>query len=68
MAREPLLDIPEGKPREARLGGPVHPVTAEDWFAAAPENTTPVETAHGELAPPGPATVQHHVDIPAEPG
>ena len=67
MAREPLLDIGEGKPREARLGGPVQPVTAEEWFAGPPENTTPVETAPGELAPPGPATVRHYVDIPVEP-
>jgi hypothetical protein len=68
MAREPLLDVPEGKPREARLGGPVQPVTAEDWFVAPPENTTPVEQAGGELAPPGPATRQGRVDVPAEPG
>jgi hypothetical protein len=67
MARDPM-GVPEGKPREARLGGPVQPVTAEDWFARPPENTTPVETVHGELAPPGPATVRHHVDVPAEPG
>jgi hypothetical protein len=46
----------------------VHPVTAEEWFAGAPENTTPVEMVHGELAPPGPATRQGRVDIPAEPG
>jgi hypothetical protein len=68
MAREPLLDIGEGKPRNERLGGPVHPVTAEEWFAAPPANATPVEVVDGELAAPGPATVRHHVDIPAEPG
>jgi hypothetical protein len=68
MTREPLLEVPEGKPRDARLGGPVHPVTAEEWFGGAPENTTPVEMVHGELAPPGPATRQGRVDIPAEPG
>jgi hypothetical protein len=67
MTREPLLNIPEGKPREARAGVPVHPVTAEEWFAAPPENTTPVEQVDGELAPPGPAAVQHHVDIPVQP-
>jgi hypothetical protein len=67
MAREPLLDVPEGKPREARLGGPVHPPPAEEWFAGPPENTTPVETVRGELAPPGPAAVQHHVDVPVQP-
>jgi hypothetical protein len=63
-----LLDVPEGKPREARLGGPVHPPAAEDWFAAPPENSTPVEQVDGELAAPGPATHQGRVDIPAEPG
>jgi hypothetical protein len=67
MAREPLLDVGEGKPRDARLGGPVHPVTTEEWFAGPPENTTPVETVGGELAPPGPAARQRRVDIPAEP-
>jgi hypothetical protein len=67
MAREPLLDVPEGKPRSERLGGPVHPPAAEEWFAAPPENTTPVEQVDGVLAPPGPAVVRHHVDIPVEP-
>jgi hypothetical protein len=67
MTREPLLEVPEGKPPDARLGGPVHPVTAEEWFAGAPENTTPVEMVHGELAPPGERHVQNRVDIPAEP-
>jgi hypothetical protein len=66
MAREPM-GVPEGKPRDARLGGPVQPVTAEEWFAGPPENTTPVETVRGELAPPGPATRQGRVDIPVEP-
>jgi hypothetical protein len=66
MAREPM-GVPEGKPREARAGGPVHPVTAEEWFAAPPPDPAPVETVHGELAPPGPATRQGRVDIPAEP-
>jgi hypothetical protein len=68
MAHEPLLDVPEGRPREARLGGPVQPAGAEDWFAGPPENTTPVETAPGELVPPGPATRQGSVDVPVEPG
>jgi hypothetical protein len=45
----------------------VHPPAAEDWFAAPPENTTPVEQVDGVLAPPGPAVVRHHVDIPVEP-
>jgi hypothetical protein len=67
MAREPLLDVPEGKPREARLGGPVHPVSAEEWFAGPPENITPVEVVDGELAAPGPTAVRHHVDIPVQP-
>jgi hypothetical protein len=66
MARDPM-GVPEGKPREARLGGPVHPVTTEEWFAGPPENTTPVEVVDGELAAPGPAAVRHHVDIPVQP-
>jgi hypothetical protein len=67
MTREPLLDVPEGKPRSERLGRPVHPVTAEDWFAAAPPEPAMLESAPGELAPPGPAAVRNYVDIPAEP-
>jgi hypothetical protein len=67
MARERLLNIPGGKPREARAGAPVQRVITEPWFAAPPENTTPVEVVDGELAPPGPAVVLHYVDIPVEP-
>jgi hypothetical protein len=66
MAREPM-GVPEGKPREARLAGPVQPPAAEDWFAGPPKHATPVEMVDGELAPPGPAAVQHHVDVPVQP-
>jgi hypothetical protein len=47
--------------------GPVQPVTTEEWFAGPPENTTPVGTAQGELAPPSPAAVRHYVDVPVQP-
>jgi hypothetical protein len=66
MAREPM-GVPAGKPREARAGEPVHQVMTEDWFAAAPPEPAVLEPGASELAPPGPATRQGRVDIPAEP-
>jgi len=38
------------------------------WMARPPAKLATLEPGQGELAPPGPRTVQHRVDIPAEPG
>jgi hypothetical protein len=64
------MDVPSGKPLSERLGGPSdgEGLTLASWMAGPPQNTTPVEVVHGELAARGPAAVQHYVDVPAEPG
>jgi hypothetical protein len=70
MASEPLLEVAEGKPRADRLidipSGSSEQLAA--WMAAPPAKLATLEPGPGELAPPGPRTVQHRVDIPAEPG
>jgi hypothetical protein len=53
------LDMPDGKPREQRqVDVPASPL--------ATLITRPVRNLL-ELRPPGPAAVQHHVDVPARP-
>jgi hypothetical protein len=60
MAREPLLDVPGGKPVDERLGE--MPLDAFQETAAV---------RHGAVADrpaaPGARTVQHRVDVPVEP-
>ncbi len=70
MASEPLLQTGEGKPRADRLIDVPSGVagTFAAWMARPPAKLATLESGPGELAPPGPRTAQHYVDVPARPG
>jgi hypothetical protein len=71
MADEPLLDVPEGKPRADRLID--IPSGADDAGQLVKLMDRPVHGVTaltpwpGSLTPPGPAAVRNYVDVPAEP-
>jgi hypothetical protein len=62
------MSVPDGKPLADRLGGPSAEdgLTMAEWMAAPPAKLATLEPGPGVLTPPGPRTVQHRVDIPAE--
>jgi hypothetical protein len=64
------MDVPSGKPLSERQIDVSSGVTGqrEPWMAGPPEPPGAVEPGAGELAPPGEATRQGRVDIPARPG
>lgn len=70
MASEPLLDVGDGKLPEERLIDIPSGVTGglASWMAQPPARLTTLESVPGELAPPGPAVVRNHVDVPVQPG
>ena len=62
------MNVPSGKPlNERQVDVPAGAGELAEWMAAPPPAPDAVEPAVGELAPPGPATVRHYVDIPEEP-
>jgi hypothetical protein len=64
------MDVGSGKPRADRLIDVPSGSSGQlaSWMADPPAELATVEPSQGELAPPGKATRQHRVDIPAEPG
>ena len=64
------MDVPSGKPLADRSVDVPSGSSGqrEAWMTAPPPEPATVEPGLGELAPPGEATRQHRVDIPAEPG